>query len=785
MVHSVLSRNSFSDHGAVTCNTQGNFSLPRGDVYGGIPVNLLLNFVTWLALLLLFSILRRLAWDYGRIALVSRNEDNRNPVSGAGNQYNIWTTLFYGSHDPSAEGSTESLDATLHSQDRGFCSWIPAFIRVKDADILRKSGRDAVQYLSFQRYLMVYLGVICAISTAVVLPVNFQGTLISNSTDFGRTTMANVEPSSQILWIHVLLAIIYLLIAVFFMQHFSQNLQFEEDDQVSRTLMLTNLPKDKCFKSIILQHFQESYPEATTVDIQFAYDITKLVKLDTQRRRAAEAKINSEREFHKTGERPLLRPYRCGQLCCCDACGCKNVDSIDFYSLEEEKLLNEVESEKVRAYQRPLGMAFVTLATDLMAEKIYIDFQAICKGVHNSAPSSVSQELDVAYWQVRYAPSPANIHWENLSISLWKWWLRALVINTCLLILLFFLTTPAIIMNQLNEINYQKAFAELHNQLLVQFVPTVLIWTFSALLPIIVYYSDQYIGHWTRSAEHHAVMRKTFIFLVFMVLILPSLGLTSGKALFEWAIKDKQHRYRWQCIFVAGNGAFFVNYVITSAFIGTGLELMRFSELFNYCIRIMCARSSAERTAVRKAVIWEFQFGCQYAWMLCIFSVIVTYSIPCPMVTPFGLIYLTMKHMVDRYNIYFAYKPSRISKNIHTTAVNFVIVSVIFLQISIVFFTALRVDSLQPTFLFSTVALIFTLIIFCGRISFGWFKRFTPNYKHLTTDTKGKEQSKPFVANVLLDQPNNQDDVSQDGAPGCTSTYGALASTTNTAFLED
>lgn len=54
---------------------------------------------------------------------------------------------------------------------------------------------------------------------------------------------------------------------------------------------------------------------------------------------------------------------------------------------------------------------------------------------------------------------------------------------------------------------------------------------------------------------------------------------------------------------MSGNGAFFVNYVITSAFIGTGLELMRFSELFNYGIRIMCARSTAEKTAVRK-VSW-------------------------------------------------------------------------------------------------------------------------------------------------------------------------------------
>jgi hypothetical protein len=61
----------------------------------------------------------------------------------------------------------------------------------------------------------------------------------------------------------------------------------------------------------------------------------------------------------------------------------------------------------------------------------------------------------------------------------------------------------------------------------VQFLPTLILWIVSSLLPNIVYYSDYYlVGHWTRTAEHHAVMRKTFTYLVLMVLILPSLGLT-------------------------------------------------------------------------------------------------------------------------------------------------------------------------------------------------------------------------------------------------------------------
>jgi ABC-type enterochelin transport system permease subunit len=51
------------------------------------------------------------------------------------------------------------------------------FVRCRDIDILHKCGRDAVQYLSFQRYLIVYITIITIISIAVVLPINFQGNL--------------------------------------------------------------------------------------------------------------------------------------------------------------------------------------------------------------------------------------------------------------------------------------------------------------------------------------------------------------------------------------------------------------------------------------------------------------------------------------------------------------------------------------------------------------------------------------------------------------------------------
>ena len=93
---------------------------------------------------------------------------------------------------------------------------------------------------------------------------------------------------------------------------------------------------------------------------------------------------------------------------------------------------------------------------------------------------------------------------------------------------------------------------------------------------------------------------------------------------------------RWECIFLPHNGAFFVNYVTTAAFVGTGMELCRFPELFMYSMRLLSARSDAERHTVKKNQPYSYDYGNHYAWFLCIFAITMAYTISCPLVTPIG-----------------------------------------------------------------------------------------------------------------------------------------------------
>lgn len=127
----------------------------------------------------------------------------------------------------------------------------------------------------------------------------------------------------------------------------------------------------------------------------------------------------------------------------------------------------------------------------------------------------------------------------------------------------------------------------------------------AALLPVLVAYTALAELHWTRSGENRSMMVKTYTLLLFMVLILPTLGLTSINALFEWINDKDDDIIKWKCI--SDNGAFFLKYVTTCSFIGTALDLLRLPELLLYIIKMLHSRSSAERFAVRM-VNFYFQF---------------------------------------------------------------------------------------------------------------------------------------------------------------------------------
>ncbi|XP_057217455.1 CSC1-like protein 2 isoform X2 [Triplophysa rosa] len=694
----------------------------QGLPFGGVPTVLALDFMCFLVLLFVFSILRKVAWDYGRLALVTDADRRKRRFSGLEEREYVASALHSETPDHYERLTSVSSSVDFEQRDNGFCSWLTAIFRIKDEEIREKCGEDAVHYLSFQRHIIGLLVVVGVLSVGIVLPVNFSGNLLDNNAySFGRTTIANLNKGNNLLWLHTSFAFMYLLLTVYSMRRHTSKMHYNEDDLVKRTLFINGISK-YAEESQIKQHFEQAYGNCVVLEARICYNVAKLMALNAERKKTERSKKFFTDLMAKEHIPTMINPKPCGHLCCCAITGCEEEEAVNYYTKLEAKLKEEYCKEKEKVNTKPLGMAFVTFQNEAMTAM------------------------------------------EHLSLGGVSWWLRCFIINCILFILLFFLTTPAIIISTMDKFNVTKPVEYLNNPIVTQFFPTLLLWAFSALLPTIVYYSGFFEAHWTRSGENRTTMHKCYTFLIFMVLLLPSLGLSSLDVFFRWLFDKKflaNATVRFECVFLPDNGAFFVNYVIASAFIGNAMDLLRIPGLLMYMIRLCLARSAAERRNVKRHQAYEFQFGAAYAWMMCVFTVVMTYSITCPIIVPFGLMYMLLKHLVDRYNMYYAYLPSKLDKKIHSGAVNQVVAAPILCLFWLLFFSTVRTGFLTPLSMFTFVVLIITIVVCLSHVCFGHFKYLSAhNYKVrvavLKIDTKDTEPDRVENGRPARSSPSNR-----------------------------
>jgi hypothetical protein len=167
----------------------------------------------------------------------------------------------------------------------------------------------------------------------------------------------------------------------------------------------------------------------------------------------------------------------------------------------------------------------------------------------------------------------------------------------------------------------------------------------------------------------------------------------------------------------------------------------------------------------QKAAAFEFDYGVQYAWILTVFTIVLSYSVVCPLIAPFGLFYMILKHIVDRYNIYFAYVATKVDKEIHKSAVTFCIFSLLMLQLCILFFIAIRNEGskISTMTIIQILVICITFSIYFGRLFFGLFKKFSPfnsKKKRLLEDVEDNREK--GNNNETFDDDDDYDEDNED-----------------------
>jgi len=785
-----------------------------GHVYNGVPNTLIINCVGWLILVGIFVFLRKTTFKY-----LKRRSDDGNNEENIENMMHMYFTSMErkdsskGSSNSSTGGRStimnnnevfedafDDVDGNGEQQDHikvldtsraqltrrnsvlvednSFWSWLSQSLFFDDSKMRVVAGKDAVQYLRFQRYLIGYILLTTILCICVVLPVNFQGSLQGSEQEFGRTTFANLPSESGLLYVHVIVGFLLFPISIVFMRLFSVNLKFKDGSvEVTKTLLIEGIPKDTCSEKILRTHFKEAYPLMVVKDVKIAYDVRELTKKTTELDDVYEAKIYCDNLKREKDVDLEMYPRYGGRTfsCCCGLCS-EKVNAAEFYNGEEAKLKDEVSLLKNEAITKPLGLAFVTLHSYNDARKIFDAYQRhwhFCWKNRGLPMSSVSSYLEHDEWEVSFAPSPDDIHWQNLTSN--KKWLtlKTILSNVILLIFALFLTTPQYIVSQLNPIiNAMTKEEKEIPEWITHFLPTIVFWLISVLMPALVTWSVRLRGEWYRSEENHSVMLKTFWYLWIVVLVFPTFGLTTGFALLARSFEPGSDGFfssiKWECIFLPETGGFFVNLIITYSLLGTGLELVRFPDLILYGFYVCLSRSKAEAGAVRRNVKYEFRFGEQYARLLLIFAMVMMYSLSCPLITVFGLLYFVLKYSVDKHNLAFVYAPSKMNKNVHRSAIHLVVFSVAVLQGFMTGFSFLRslsvVDSQSFKTMLSSILLLLSIMIFSAQVFSVTCKRMSPiryvNLLYADEEERKDDVDHKYIPYVLVDCYPYQDDES-------------------------
>ncbi|CAG2181509.1 unnamed protein product, partial [Oppiella nova] len=249
---------------------------------------------------------------------------------------------------------------------RKSANWFLDFIRIKDDQILLTKGRDAYQYLVFQRYIIYFLALLSFVCIVIVLPVNIHGSNVDSiGTPFSKTTIGNLSlEKSHLFWIHAVLAAIIMPMGVFAMNHFSKVIKSDEEHITRRTLLIRRIPKFKNTKEILVNYFQQSFPDCPITGIQVIYDFNELQALELEYQNVVNAKDYCQRHNSSAPKNMTIKPYCMGQLGCCCCCCCQTVDGYEYYSERQEQINGDIKKELVNSFASPTGSVFITFQTE-------------------------------------------------------------------------------------------------------------------------------------------------------------------------------------------------------------------------------------------------------------------------------------------------------------------------------------------------------------------------------------------------------------------------------------
>ncbi|XP_059438140.1 CSC1-like protein At4g35870 [Corylus avellana] len=487
-------------------------------------------------------------------------------------------------------------------------------------EIASHCGADAAQFLLIEGGSCALLLSVAALSLLVMLPLNIYAGTAPLNDQFSKTTITHIAKGSLLLWVHFVFVVVVVVLV-----HFSI-LGIEERLRITRfrdgngnlsdpsanstaifTIMVQGLPKALGDDRTVLQeYFQYRYPGKVyrvilPMDLCALDDLAEeLVRVRDEISRLI-ARIDSqvflgESEDAGNGFSLMVRK------------GKVLWDGImeRFGFTEEERLrrLQELRAEletELASYKEGrapgAGVAFVMFKDVYTANKAVQDFRNEKKRRFGKFFSLVELRLQRNQWKVERAPLASDIYWNHLGSTKLQLRLRRVVVNTCLLLILLFFSSPLAVISAVQSAgriinaeamdNAQLWLAWVQSSswlasLIFQFLPNVIIFvSMYIVIPSALSYLSKFERHLTVSGEQRAALLKMVcFFLVNLILLralvessLESAILKMGRCYLDGEDCKRIEQYMSPS-FLSRSCLSSLAFLITSSFLGISYDLL-------------------------------------------------------------------------------------------------------------------------------------------------------------------------------------------------------------------
>ena len=724
-------------------------------------------------LLVVFFILRFFLWEFGKQ-----------------NVYNWGKTKRVDDYSENEVIRNDNEKTEIEvAREHTLFNWIVNYFRFGLKEFRHRVGVDAYLYHLFLLHLLFLMTCYVVICIVVVLSVNraycSDGIPIRESfityTSVSACLFTDCKNRSDIVWLHSVMTHLLVFVGLVIAFNYRRILyRYEHKGRLRfNAIQLVNVPRPRSeleaedIKKSLCDHFRETENEQEApVSIDFAYDVAKYHSLH-QKHIEAEKNLRTFQELDEQYEvNQFIYPSLRKLICCATP-----VRAIDYFRYQSNELADQKQVEKEKAIKSPQNLVFITFREGFDAFSVYAKYLLRL----GRPKSSQSVFLRQKHWQVKRAPAPTDINWDNIRSSIPRlalWYIRWFIINIFILILLVFFTTPAAVFSILDillrstgqfnttaaatysardeSVNFiisiildnlgltnNTAFTAARSLALAYAAPLIQI-VIASIIPLVVSYAAYLEFHWTKSDTMKATILKTYSFLLLMLLIFPSFALISFNLVFELIIRTSnfgntnntltQFRNLTMIAFSPDTGIFFLNYLNISAFFVL-IQIFQIPSLLLYLYRKLSARNEAESKLSHDSYTYYFKFGIEYAWVLVKITIAIVYGTLFPLITISGLLYLVMKMGVDRYNLIYQARPQpefsgRIS--VHLRAVRFLHASLILSQLYMLILSIIIYSNSVTKLgllVFNSVMPALTILFLLGFQGFRWFQKYIYNFK--------------------------------------------------------